>query len=90
MARVPADAADVAQGEALARQWCASCHVVGTADAGVRPDAPPSFVGIARRPETSESSLRAWLGTPHPNMPSFDLSRSAVEDLTAYIKSLAP
>jgi mono/diheme cytochrome c family protein len=83
----PAEAADAARGEALAKQWCASCHAI---DAHVRADSPPDFVSVARRPETSESSLRAWLGAPHPSMPNFDLSRADIEDLVAYIRSLAP
>ena len=49
-----ADAADAARGEALAKQWCASCHLVGAVDAGVRSDTPPSFASVARRPDTSE------------------------------------
>jgi mono/diheme cytochrome c family protein len=80
-------AADAANGEKLARQWCSGCHAV-TADATVRSDAPPSFVSIARRPATSEDSLRAWLSAPHPSMPDFELSRAALADLTAYILSL--
>jgi mono/diheme cytochrome c family protein len=80
-------AADAANGQALARQWCAGCHAVA-ADATARSDATPSFSNIARRPNTSEDSLRAWLGAPHPNMPNFELSRAALADLTAYILSL--
>jgi len=85
-----ADAADAARGEALAKQWCASCHLVGAVDAGVRSDTPPSFASVARRPDTSDSALRAWLGVPHPSMPNLDLSRADTEDLVAYIRSLAP
>ena len=86
---VSARAADADHGAALARQWCAGCHAIGGSDA-VRADIPPSFASIARRPGTSEDTLRAWLATPHPSMPDFDLSRSALADLTAYILSLAP
>jgi mono/diheme cytochrome c family protein len=89
LAAGPADAADAARGAALAAQWCAACHAIGGETAGVRRDSPPSFAAVARRPDVSESSLRAWLGVPHPSMPSFDLSRSDTEDLIAYIRSLA-
>jgi mono/diheme cytochrome c family protein len=82
-------AADVGHGEALARQWCAGCHAVGSEPA-VRSDTVPSLAAIARRPGTSEDKLRAWLGAPHPSMPDFELSRTALADLTAYILSLAP
>jgi mono/diheme cytochrome c family protein len=85
-----AEAADAARGGILAAQWCAACHAIGADPAaGVRSDAAPSFATVARRPDVSESSLRAWLGVPHPNMPTFDLSRSDTEDLVAYIRSLA-
>jgi mono/diheme cytochrome c family protein len=89
MPLAPSLAADAGHGEALARQWCAGCHAVG-AEAAIRSDTPPSFAAIARRPGTSEDTLRAWLGTPHPNMPDFELSRTALADLTAYILSLSP
>jgi mono/diheme cytochrome c family protein len=85
----PARAADAKNGEALARQWCAGCHVVDDKATGARTDMTPSFPSIARRPQFSDAELRAWLRTPHPNMPNFDLSRATVEDLVAYIQSLA-
>lgn len=84
-----AHAADAAHGHALARQWCASCHAIDAAATTTR-DLPPSFAAVARRPGVSESSLRAWLVSPHPNMPNFELSRDAIDDLVAYIRSLAP
>jgi mono/diheme cytochrome c family protein len=84
-----AHAADADHGHALARQWCASCHAID-ATAPTTRDTPPAFVVIAHRPGVSESSLRAWLVAPHPNMPNFELSREAIDDLVAYIRSLAP
>ena len=46
----PARAADVAQGETLAKRWCASCHLVSADQTRATPDAP-SFAAIARRPD---------------------------------------
>jgi mono/diheme cytochrome c family protein len=83
-----AHAADIAQGEALARRWCASCHVVDKS--AVMRDVPPNFATIAQRPSLSESSLLGWLNAPHPSMPNFELSRGELSDLVAYIRSLAP
>ena len=81
-----ARAADIEQGHALARQWCAACHAVEPG-AKTTSDIPPSFVSIARRKDVTASSLRAWLNAPHPNMPNFELSRAAIDDLIAYIRS---
>ena len=83
-----AHAADVAEGEAIARRWCSGCHVVDKA--AVARDVPPNFATIAQRPSLSESSLLGWLNTPHPSMPNFELSRGELDDLVAYIRSLAP
>ena len=92
LAAVPladAVAADSAAGGALARQWCAGCHVVTPGATGPRQDMAPSFETIARTGKRTDDELRAWLRTSHPNMPNFDLSRVSVEDLVAYIRSLA-
>jgi mono/diheme cytochrome c family protein len=82
-----AQAADAARGQALARQWCASCHTVDAG--GTATDVPPSFAAVARRRGMDADHLRGWLASPHPNMPNFELSRAAIEDLSAYILSLA-
>ena len=83
-----AQAADIANGEALARRWCAGCHVIDKAAAAR--DVPPNFVTIAQRPAMSENALLGWLNAPHPGMPNFDLSRAELSDLVGYIRSLAP
>jgi mono/diheme cytochrome c family protein len=74
------------QGHSLAKTWCASCHAVEPG--GVQRDAPaPPFPSIAEhaRPE----QLRAFLASPHPPMPNFNLSRSQIDDIVAYLQSLA-
>jgi mono/diheme cytochrome c family protein len=72
------------QGHTLAKTWCASCHAVEPG--GVQRDAPaPPFASVAtRRPD----QLRAFLNAPHPPMPNFNLSRSQIDDIVAYIQSL--
>ncbi len=83
-----AEAADAEHGEMLANQWCATCHAVAPGAKNAN-DQVPSFVAIAKRPGVTVERLRVWLQTPHPNMPNFDLSRQNVEDLIAYLRSLA-
>jgi mono/diheme cytochrome c family protein len=81
---------DQVAGAALARSWCANCHVVGR-DAGPSPasgDAAPTFASIAAMPSTTALSLRVFLQTPHRRMPDFSLSRTETDDVIAYILSL--
>ena len=81
---------DAANGAALARSWCANCHVVGTGTGQTPPagDAVPTFAAIAAMPSTTALSLRAFLQTPHGRMPDFSLSRTQADDVIAYILSL--
>jgi mono/diheme cytochrome c family protein len=51
-------------------------------------DAAPPFESIANNPLVTEEGLRAWLADPHPPMPKFDLTRTEIDDIIAYIKSL--
>lgn len=86
----PADAptgGDVVVGHALAAHWCAGCHQVEASPGHAR-DVPPSFVAVAAMTSTTESSLRAFLQTPHANMPDLKLSQTQIDDLVAYILSL--
>jgi mono/diheme cytochrome c family protein len=78
---------DVAQGEAIARRWCAACHVVSPDQTRASADAA-TFADIARRKSNAE--LGDFLTDTHPKMPDMSLSRQEIADLTAYIRSLAP
>jgi len=81
-------AGDAQAGHRLAQQWCTGCHVVDGAAQG--PDTAPSFSSIARRSAGDPGPLRAWLTAPHPPMPNLSLSRQQIDDIVAYIGSLAP
>jgi mono/diheme cytochrome c family protein len=75
-----------ARGRALARSWCASCHLV---EPGLRgTDAAPSFVAIANDPDYTRRRIETWLVDPHPPMPKLQLSRPEIESITDYILSL--
>ncbi len=80
-------AADVKNGEALARRWCAPCHVVEPGQRGPTGEAPP-FSAIARTPDLDAGKLALFLLLPHPKMPDMGLSRGTAADLAAYIASL--
>ena len=79
-----ASAADVANGEKLARRWCASCHVVSTDQRQGNTQASP-FSAIAKMPDLDAGKLALFLLAPHPPMPDMNLSRNEAADLAGYI-----
>jgi len=83
----PARSADADRGEALAKQWCASCHIVAP-DQRHGGDNVPSFASIARMPGFDAQHLTFFLLDPHPKMPNMGLSRAEAADLAAYITRL--
>ncbi len=80
-------AADARNGEVLARRWCAACHVVAPDQREPAGEALP-FASVAKRPNFDAHQLAFFLLNPHPKMPDMGLSRSAAEDLSAYIVTL--
>lgn len=80
-----AAAADAAQGELLARRWCAACHVVAMDQQRANGQAPP-FAAIGKTPDLDPSRLALFLLLPHPKMPDMALSRNEAADLAAYIQ----
>lgn len=85
----PSQAADVAQGRALARTLCSNCHIVapgepqGEVTAGV-----PSFMAMADKPGQTADTLQAAMLSPHPPMPQVQLTTFELTNLAAYILSL--
>ena len=79
---------DAAIGERLARQWCASCHLVAADQRSAAPDTAPPFASIAARPNATPGALRTLIQMPYPRMPQIALTREEVEHLIAYIASL--
>ncbi len=77
---------DTVAGLDVARQVCATCHVVE--DAGQGSDAVPSFRTIANTPNMTDETLRALVIHPNPRMPDPQLSNQEVANIVAYIKSL--
>ena len=74
-------------GSNLTRRWCSGCHVVDASGEGT--DAAPSFQSIAQDRGEDQTWLRAWLVAPHPQMPDLNLSRDEIDDIVAYLSSLA-
>lgn len=84
-----AAAQNPAEGERIAKTWCAGCHRVDSeAPRVASSDAVPSFASIARMNSTTETSLEVFLSSPHARMPDYSLSREEISDVSAYILSL--
>jgi len=82
----PAGAQSVALGQQVWQRRCAECHAL----AGTVPPAgqPPPFAAIASLPSTTELSLRAFLYSPHAEMPNLILTPGETADVIAFILSL--
>jgi mono/diheme cytochrome c family protein len=81
-----ASAADAANGQTLAKRWCAACHVVASDQKSANGQAPP-FSAIGKTPDLDPARLALFLLVPHPKMPDMNLSRSEAADIAAYIVS---
>lgn len=87
---IPALAAaqDAERGGEIAKQWCASCHVVERSATQAPANGLPTFPGIAARTDLSADTLRAAMNPQHSRMPDLALSKRQQDDLIAYIFSL--
>jgi cytochrome c len=80
---------DRAMGRAFALQVCTPCHKVATDQLSPpRFATAPDFRAIARTRGMTETSLHAFLSSPHPSMPNLILSQKEQDDVIAYILSL--
>jgi mono/diheme cytochrome c family protein len=79
--------ADPEHGLALAKRWCAACHVVSPEQQRASADVPP-FATIGKSPNFDARHLAYFLLNPHPKMPDLPLSRAAADDIAAYIATL--
>jgi mono/diheme cytochrome c family protein len=80
-------AADVDQGKAIAKRWCASCHLVERGQTSATDQAPP-FTYFATMTDFDQNKLAFLLLLPHPNMPNVSLNRAEISDLADYVRSL--
>jgi len=90
-ATVPAvQAQDILHGRRLALEVCATCHAV-LADQTRSPVVEaPSFKAVAAAPGMTATALNVWLtAQSHPTMPNLILRQADVQDVSAYILSLA-
>lgn len=78
---------DVETGRQYALTWCTTCHVVDHAGHGA--DVGPALPELLAGGKRTSDEIRGWLADPHPPMPNLDLTRQEIEDIVAYLESLA-
>ena len=80
---------DPVAGQRYAIRVCAQCHDVQSRRDDVDAQAnPPSFHAVANAKTTSAIGLKAFLLSPHTDMPNLMLTRRDRRDVIAYILSL--
>jgi len=81
---------DVEKGKAFVQSNCARCHAVGLNDDSHMPEAPALRTLHNRYPIDSLSEAFAeGIVTGHPEMPQFELDIQTINNMLAYIESLA-
>jgi mono/diheme cytochrome c family protein len=83
------DIGDPAQGFAYARAVCSQCHAVGPGDMQSPNAMAPPFQRIADTPGLTRLAFNAWMRSSHPTMPDFVVTDTEIDDLHAYLASLA-
>jgi len=82
-----AAAADAGAGRVVAERWCSACHLVADDQARVSVDAP-TFAEISAN--NTRAQIKAALTLGHTQMPDMALTRAEIDNLIAYIHTLAP
>jgi mono/diheme cytochrome c family protein len=81
---------DPVNGKTFVEKNCARCHAVGLNDDSHLPEAPPLRHLHNRYPiDSLTEAFAEGIVTGHPKMPQFQLDLQTIDDMLAYIKSLA-
>jgi len=81
-----AETPDASRGLAVAKKWCASCHLVHSGQKGPVTDAAPTFQSIVANRKITLDRIRGILNDPHSKMPTNVLSRRDVNDLVEHFR----
>jgi mono/diheme cytochrome c family protein len=85
------EAGSAMRGEAVAREWCATCHARDESERAARPVQAgdgSSFAAIARREGRDEQFLWDFLAQDHFPMTTYRLLPGERADVAAFIVSL--
>jgi cytochrome c len=81
---------DVVRGKEFIEQNCARCHAVSLDDDSHMAEAPALRSLHNRYPiDNLAEAFAEGIVTGHPQMPNFELDTATIDDMLAYIKSLA-
>ena len=81
---------DAEKGKAFVQSNCASCHAVGLKDDSHLPEAPALRSLHKRYPiDSLAEAFAEGIVTGHPEMPEFELDTETINNMLAYIESLA-
>lgn len=82
-------AGDVEEGRKVAEQWCARCHVVGTAKPYGGIDSTPTFFLMSEKLDDYRQRVQTFKQRrPHKALDFDEVSREDLENLLAYIGTL--
>jgi cytochrome c len=76
------------RGAELARELCATCHLVEKGDRGVSTAGAPAFQDVANDPAVTAISLGVFFRSSHETMPNLIMSQAETDNAIAYILSL--
>ena len=79
---------DALRGEAIARAWCANCHLVSADEQRPVSADAPAFSVLTPEAGYSDARLRGFLSVPHGPMEGLTPDNRQIGDLIAYIRSL--
>jgi len=79
----------VADGQALAAEFCSRCHATGARGKSRYPNAPP-FRTLGRKIDLDElpRALERGISSGHPDMPDFKFSQDDARALRAYLRGI--
>ena len=76
------------QGLTIAREGCASCHLVVRENGRSINEKAPTFARIVNTPGMTSAALRSALNTSHSSMPNLVIKDEDADSIIAYILSL--
>ncbi|WP_420346720.1 c-type cytochrome [Pelagibius sp.] len=82
----PAKGDEIAEGQAIAAQYCLRCHAAP--DAPYSTTAAPTLREMAQAADWSTLRFEAWLAADHPPMPRFILTSGEIYALRSYLSSV--
>lgn len=84
-------AAQIADGRAIAERECATCHALDKSNLSPRADAPPMHELLAKyNQDVLANDLIEGIKLGHQDMPQFDFNVLAADALIAYLRSVQP